>query len=48
MNVDRYLKIVAWANRRYTVNGYRVLAVGGVPGVSVRIERAAWSRYMAG
>ena len=46
-NADRYLKIVRWAERRYTINGRLVLRVGGIPTVFTRIEMAAWQRYMA-
>ena len=48
MNADRYLAIVAWARRRYTVGGELVISTGGVPSAYSRIEAAAWRLHMLG
>ena len=48
MMVDRYLAVVRWAQRRYTVNGFYVVSIGGAPSRYSLIERAAWNRYMGG
>ena len=48
---DRYLQVVRWAERRYSVNAGRVLLVthiGVNPTAYTRIERAAWNRYIWG
>jgi hypothetical protein len=48
-DADRYLKIVAWAERRYrnNTNGLLYLSVGGKPTTYSRIERAAFDRYVS-
>lgn len=48
MNAERYLKIVAWARKRYTRAGRLVISIGGEPQAYKRIECAAWDRYMGG
>lgn len=46
-NVDRYLKIVRWAQDRYRdENGFLPLRKGGAPLAYLRIEAAAFARYM--
>ena len=41
---DRYLRIVLWARKRYTRNGY----LDYTPGRRYdRIEKAAWTRYIS-
>lgn len=45
MNIPRYLKICAWAYRRYTHNGRLVLIQGTRKMQYLRIEEAAWIRY---
>lgn len=45
--VTRYLTLVNWARRRYTRDGLLVVNIGGSDTAYVRIERAAWRRYMA-
>jgi len=46
-NADRYLKIVAWASRRYAdrKTGMITVSIGGRPSVYTRIELAAFRRY---
>ena len=54
--IDRYTKVVQWAQQRYTDKKTGVLVVssgrlidgkaGQVPSVYGRIEQAAWSKYM--
>lgn len=44
---DRYLRIVRWAQRRYTNGGYLVISRGEAPSIYTRIEQAAFRRYMA-
>lgn len=44
-NADRYLKIVAWARKRYTRDKRLVTHIMGVPAACSRIEEAAWRRY---
>lgn len=46
-NVDRYLEIVRWARRRYTVRGELVLQIGERPSAYTRIEDAAAAKYLA-
>lgn len=49
---DRYLRIVAWARKRYRFRWRRpdqmvvYLYYGNVPAPYTRIEEAAWNRYM--
>jgi hypothetical protein len=47
VNGDRYSKIVAWAKKRYTVDGMVVLTVGGIKGKWLTIEEMAFRRYLA-
>ncbi len=48
--VDKYLKLVSWARRRYTdSNHYLLISTGGKPGILSKyslIERAAWNKHM--
>ncbi len=45
-NADRYLKIVAWARRRYRrADGSILISIGGRPSIYSRIEAAAFRRY---
>lgn len=46
MNATRYLKVVQWARDRYTEDGHLVYSVGNVVTKYVRIEKAAWRKYM--
>lgn len=46
MNIDRYLKIVAWSRARYTQGGNLVLSKGGVPSRFRLIEDIAAEKYM--
>jgi hypothetical protein len=48
-DADHYLKIVAWAERRYRNPRYGpfYLSVGGKPTAYSRIERAAFDRYVS-
>jgi len=44
---DRYLKIVAWASKRYRdANGFLVLSHGGKPSKFSRIENLAAVKLM--
>lgn len=43
---DRYLKIVRWAERRYTRDGKLVVMEGNKPSRFTRIEIAAWKKYV--
>jgi hypothetical protein len=45
---DRYLRIVRWAEERYTADGVLVMSRGNVPSVFKRIEYLAWDRYVIG
>lgn len=55
--IDRYTKIVHWAQQRYTDKKTGLLIVssgrlvdgkaGQVPSLYSRIEQAAWAKYMA-
>ena len=47
MTVEKYLRIVKWARRRYTINGALTISMGGNPSIYARIERAAWNRHMS-
>jgi hypothetical protein len=44
--IDRYLAIVAWAKRRYTVQHRLVLTIGGRLSRYSKIERMAFERCM--
>jgi hypothetical protein len=44
-NSTKYLRLMAWARKRYTKNNRLVTYIGGEPSVYNRIERAAWARY---
>jgi hypothetical protein len=46
-NADRYLRIMAWARRRYMKNGRLVISIGGKPSRYTAIERLAFARYSA-
>jgi len=43
---DKYLKLVNWARDRYTRNGALKLTTGGKPHAWLRIENAAYERYL--
>ena len=50
--VTRYLRVSLWARRHYGWRDaagehcYPITERGGAPSVCVRIEQAAWRRYM--
>jgi hypothetical protein len=44
-NSAKYLRLMAWARKRYTKGNRLVTYIGGEPSVYNRIERAAWARY---
>jgi hypothetical protein len=46
-NRDRYLRIMEWARKRYTIDGSLTVSIGDIPSAYARIERAAWDKYMA-
>ena len=46
-NTNRYLKLMLWAKKRYTVNGIITLTVGFTKAEYLRIEEIAWIKYMA-
>ncbi len=46
MRVNRYLAIVEWSRKRYTVNGLLTVSIGHTLSIWSRIERSAWSKYM--
>lgn len=46
-NVDRYLKLVKWARKRYTTDRMLTLYRGNVPTAYTLIEAAAWEKYIA-
>lgn len=46
MSVDKYLRLVQWARKRYTKAGALVISIGGRPSIYSLIEQAAWARYM--
>jgi len=43
---DRYLRVVYWAQKRYTVGGLLVTYKGLVPAKYTRIERAAARKFL--
>lgn len=43
---DRYLKIVRWAQRRYTVQHRLIISIGGRLSRYSKIERMAFDRYV--
>lgn len=42
----KYLKIVTWARRRYTVDGVLVLSIGTAPSTYSKIEIIAAAKYL--
>lgn len=46
-NADRYLKIVRWAQERYTdrATGQITISRNGKPSIYSRIEKSAFRRY---
>lgn len=46
-NINAYLKLVRWAERRYTVNGLLPTKHGDNLLPFARIEARAWNKYMA-
>ena len=46
-NVDKYLKAVNWARKRYSREWRLVLSVGATDSVYTRLEKALWNRYLA-
>lgn len=46
MKIERYLKIVNWAKRRYTRNAVLVIRVGHFPSRYSVIEDLAAKRYL--
>ncbi len=44
--VERYLKVVNWAERRYSRNGRLIVSVGGNPSRWGEIAEAAWRKYI--
>ncbi len=44
---ERYLRIVRWAERRYTRDGRLPTFRASQPTAFTRIESAAWAKYMA-
>jgi hypothetical protein len=48
-NWDRYLRIVMWAEDRYTSeSGVLVVSINGKPSLYKIIETLAWDRYVIG
>lgn len=47
IKIDRYLKIVMWAQRRYSVNGCLPIRYQNRPTIYSRIEDLAAERYIA-
>jgi hypothetical protein len=48
MNVDRYLRLMKWAAKRYTDrDDYITTHIGLNPAPYTSIEIAAWNRYMS-
>lgn len=45
-NRDRYLRLVEWLRRRYSVNGELVISVGRVPSRYARLEDLAAQRWL--
>lgn len=45
-SIDRYLRVVGWACRRYTRDGVLLLTVARIPTRYVQIESAAARRYL--
>jgi hypothetical protein len=43
--IDRYLRLVHWARRRYTVGNRLDVSIGGRATRYKRIEQAAFARY---
>ena len=43
---DRYLKLVRWAQDRYTTNGSLIISIGLNPSTYTRIERAAAAKFL--
>jgi hypothetical protein len=43
---EKYLKVVRWAQNRYTKAGRLVLDTGGIPSTYSKIEKIAFERYM--
>lgn len=46
MNFDKYLKLIAWAKNRYTVNGFLVVDIGQVKTRYSVIEQLAAVKYL--
>lgn len=42
---ERYLKLVRWAQRRYTSAGWLTISIGKRATIYTRIERAAFYKY---
>ena len=42
---DRYLRLVAWARKRYSKGGWLIISTGPNLSAYSRIERAAFERY---
>ena len=47
MTHNRYLRLMHWARRRYTVNGSLPVSIGTTPAAYTRIEAAAWRKLTA-
>ena len=45
--VDKYLKVVEWARKRYTSHNLLVIRTGEQDSVYTKIENLAWDRYLA-
>jgi len=43
---NRYLRLVTWARKRYTVNGSLVVSVGGIASPYSLIEQAAAVKFL--
>jgi hypothetical protein len=43
---DRYIKLMAWARERYTVDGVLTVMIGNQPTAYTRIEQAAAAKFL--
>lgn len=44
-NIDKYLKLVVWAQKRYTIDHTLIVSVGVKPSIYSRIEQLAFRKY---
>ena len=47
MKYDKYIKVMEWARKRYTVDGVLIQYIGLYETTYTRIERLAWNKYIS-